>query len=129
MSNVHIIYALSTKVVRRIIVTDDPIPLSVVIGEAVLDTPFETYSDLNNQEVMEYVAAAIGSPTNSGRCVEITPDGEVVRIYSADPVIDKPIDTNNSIELNEYAQLGDKKVDGTFPLPITGIPPSNFEAS
>jgi hypothetical protein len=112
---VSAVYATASKVIRRIIVSDSPITPTLAAGESALDIPFELYSISNKEDVYAYIENKIGPPNKSSRCVELNNLGEVVAVYSADPLLDAPIYKNtNILELHPIADVGDIKAANSF---------------
>lgn len=114
---VTVVYAVGSRTIRRVIVSDKAVDVSVVAGEAVLDVPFDAYDKFNPDAFHAFVAKEIGAPTQETRCVEVDAVGRVVAIFSADPEIDKPITGMfNTLEIQKSAKVGDvKDANGKFP--------------
>lgn len=119
MSNVTVIYAQGTKVIRRINVSDDDVPRAIAgPGETALAVPFDTYSQSNDAQLRAYVASKIGA-AGPDRCVEVDAKGRVVAIYHADPVLDRPFSSGNVMELHALANVGNVRINnaGEFIAP------------
>lgn len=115
---VTVVYAIGSRQIRRVIVSDADVEPAMVDGEAALTVPFKEYVLLNADEVRQYVEAQIGPPIKDTRCVEVDRSGKVVAVYAADPDIDRPVfDARNTLELHKDAAVGEVKGhDGKFPV-------------
>jgi hypothetical protein len=118
-TRVFVIFGLESKIIRQILVSDEITKQPSAPDKcAILEVPFTEYSAANDAALRSYVAAKIGKPAHSGRCVEVDDKGFVVAAYFADPLIDVPIrGEKNTIEPHERADVGDVKV-GTRFVPI-----------
>lgn len=115
---VAVVYAVVSKTIRRIVVSDEnDLHVALVQGEALLEVPFKWYSQSNAQDLHDYVSSVIGPPEHDCRCVEVDKSGKVVAVYAADPAIDKPLYSPEfTVELSKDATIGDiKGGDGKFP--------------
>ncbi len=107
---VAVVYAAGSRIIRRVIVSDGDVRAELVDGEAVMEIPEKTYRAASAEGVAAYVAERIGPPLHDGRCVEVDKQGEVVAVYLADPVIDKPrYSLEHSIEVSKTAEVGQVK--------------------
>lgn len=109
---VAVVYAAGSRIIRRVIVSDgDALKHAALVdGEAALEIPEKTYREASAEDVAAYVAERIGPPLHDGRCVEVDKQGEVVAVYLADPVIDKPrYSLEHSIEVSKTAEIGQVK--------------------
>lgn len=119
-SNIAIIYGTQSNAVRRIIASDTDAELAaatdkggVAPGESLLLFDAKTARSLSPDALLAAVAAKIG-PAASQRCVETNPQGVVVKVYQADPLLDQPVTPGSTIQLHDVAVPGDSLSGGVY---------------
>jgi len=118
-SQIAIVYGADSKLMRRVYVcdTDDELARAVVTvpGEAVHYMLADEYATHDAMTFRTALAEQVGAPKNDGRVVEVDATGKCVAVYSADPLIDKPVlGKFHTLELSKFAEINDVKVAGKF---------------
>jgi len=104
---------------RRVYVCDTDAELAravvTVDGEAVHYMPTDEYATHDAVTFRAALAVQVGEPLNDGRVAEVDATGKCVAVYSADPLIDKPVMGKfHTLELSKFAEVNDVKVAGKF---------------
>lgn len=118
-SQIAIVYGADSKLMRRVYVcdTDEDLARAVVTvpGEAVHYMLADEYATHDAVTFRTALAEQVGVPKNDGRVAEVDATGKCVAVYSADPLIDKPVlGEFHTLELSKFAEVNDVKIAGKF---------------
>jgi hypothetical protein len=117
-TQIGIVYATGSGILRRLIVPDDDAELvdkhPVALGETMLVVSAKTIK--NQADVEAAVALVIGKPVPSARCAVVDAAGTVVNVIMADPALDSV--SGATLVLDQVAVLGWKLVDGALAAPV-----------
>jgi len=116
MKRVFAVYGLHSRLIRYVAVSDELQSTSPPAGCGVIEidyadyarsgNTFDAHGPLNGYRLIE---RKIGQPRHSGRCVEVTPEGFVVAVYQADPLLDRPVNQRHTLHQHDTANLGHRK--------------------
>lgn len=116
-TKVGIVYGASSGILRRWIVPDDDSELEsahpLAPGEAMLIV--DRSAARSREDIDVALAAKIGRPPPSARCVVVNAAGEVVGAIMADPAIDSVPD--HTLILSDLADVGWRVIAGVLTAP------------